>query len=164
MNNRSSRGRSTIAASLVVLALAACGDAQERPSEDAAAMPPADSAIAPDTTGTAEPSPAEVSDDPFAGFELEAGEAAGAEPRRLSLRLVNAGEELAIVFADGGAGEVLLDSVPPQSEARVDVLTRAPAVTLRSVGSSGAELRTTEVTLGPDTVVAVRVGAGPGRS
>jgi hypothetical protein len=68
----------------------------------------------------------------------------------------------AIVRASGGADEVLLDTVPPTATHRVDVLTRAASVTLRSLGEDGRTLRTIDVAAGPDTVVEVRVdGASP---
>lgn len=165
MKKRLIRSRFTIAAGLVLLA--GCGGGGERPAEQAETSSAVDSpevavdgaAAAAGTTG-ADETPAGASSDPFAGFELAAGETASIEPRRIALRLVNPDDGTAIVFADGGAGEVLLDSVAARSEARVDVLTRAPVVTLRSVGPSGRELRATEVTVGPDTVVAVGVGVG----
>lgn len=100
--------------------------------------------------------------DPFAGFELDAGPTVSTDLRRLSLMLRNDAPTMAIVHADGGADEVLLDSVPAGSGRRVDLLTRASVVTLRAETPDRRALRTIEVAVGADTVVEVLVGAaGP---
>ena len=112
-----------------------------------------DSSAAPRDTGSA--------DDPFRGFELDADPAANAVERRIALLLRNQAARTAIVYADGGAGEVVLDSVPPGAETRVDVLSRAATITLRSVTPEGELLRATEVSPGPDTIVDVIVGPPP---
>ena len=96
--------------------------------------------------------------DPFAGFELSADPQVSAELRRLSLLLRNDGPSVVIVHADGGAEEVLLDTVPAASRHRVDLLTRAPVVTLRTEAPGGRTLSTAEVAVGPDSIVEVRVG------
>ena len=96
--------------------------------------------------------------DPFAGFELSADPQVSAELRRLSLLLRNDGPSVVVVHADGGAEEVLLDSVPAESRHRVDLLTRAPVVTLRAEAPGGRTLSTDEIAVGPDSIVEVRVG------
>lgn len=101
--------------------------------------------------------PADTAPDPFAGFQLESGPGASAEPRRLALSLRNDGPVPAIVRASGGADEVLLDTVPPGASHRVDLLTRAPSVTLRSLAADGRTLRTGDIVLGPDSIIEVRV-------
>lgn len=101
-------------------------------------------------------------DDPFAGFELEAAPGATADSRRIALLLRNLGTRLAVVYADGGAGEVLLDSVAGGGEARVDIATRATSIMLRSMTPDGDTLRTEEIIAGPDTVLEVIVGGAAG--
>jgi len=96
--------------------------------------------------------------DPFAGFELSADPQVSTELRRLSLLLRNDGPSVVVVHADGGAEEILLDSVPAESLHRVDLLTRAPVVTLRAEAPGGRTLSTAEVAVGPDSIVEVRVG------
>lgn len=96
--------------------------------------------------------------DPFMGFELDAESAANDVERRIALLLRNQGSRTAIVYADGGAGELLLDSVPPGADARVDILSRAATIVLRSVSPEGGLLRTTRLHPGPDTIVDVIVG------
>lgn len=150
----------------VVLLVAACGGS----SEAERSAPPANSPVAVDsgavTDSVGSASSAEetgegttpAAADPFTGFELDAGPSVSEDLRRLSLMLRNDAPTMAIVHADGGAGEVLLDSVPPGSRQRVDVLTRAPVVTLRATTLAGHALRATEVAVGPDTIVEVLVG------
>lgn len=155
------------AVSVLILATAlACGGADDATDDpppdgaDAAALNDsaahgsvADSNLAgaPDTGSVA---------DPFTGFELEADPAAAVE-RRIALLLRNHDARTAVVYADGGAGEVLLDSVPPGSDIRVDILSRAATIALRSVAPDGEVLRETEVSPGPDTIVDVIVGPAP---
>lgn len=152
---------------MLVLATAlACGEA-----DDAAHDPPpdgADAAALEDSVapgGAADSGRAGVPDtglspDPFPGFELDA-DPANAVERRIALLLRNHAARTAVVYADGGAGEVLLDSVPPGSDVRVDILSRAATIALRSVAPDGELLRETEVSPGPDTVVDVIVGPAP---
>jgi hypothetical protein len=116
--------------------------------------------IAPDTAAVVVPD-TDSAADPFAGFELDSGPAANPVDRRISLLLRNHDARTAIVYADAGAGEVLLDSVAPGSEARVDILSRAGTIELRSVTPEGELLRATEVSPGPDTIVDVIVGPAP---
>lgn len=151
---------------LVLASILACGESDDPTDEvqpDAAvAAAPEDSvasgsvadsmlAGAPDTGLAAAP---------FTGFELEA-DAADAVERRIALLLRNHDARMALVYADGGAGEVLLDSVPPGSDVRVDILSRAATIALRSVAPDGELLRETEVSPGPDTIVDVIVGPAP---
>lgn len=147
---------------LAAVAASACGGADHeaddvRPNdavvEDSVASDSAsDTAPATRDTGSA--------DDPFTGFQLDA-DAANAVERRSALLLRNHDARMAIVYADGGAGEVLLDSVPPGSESRIDILSRASTIALRSVTPDGELLRETEVSPGLDTIVAVIVGSLP---
>ena len=140
---------------------ASCGGAGDRPGEGEPAELDADSVAARVDSATAEAdAPGQWSaDDPFAGFELEAGPEAGAVDRRIALLLRNQADRLAVVYADGGAGEVLLDSVPAGSDSRVDILSRASTITLRSLSAEGELLREAEVTPAPDTQIEVIVGA-----
>lgn len=151
---------------LVLASALACGGAEDAADEsppdagDAAAFedtaPPGAAA---DTSPAAAPEPGSAAD-PFTGFELDA-DPANAVERRIALLLRNHDARLAVVYADGGAGEVLLDSVPPGSEARVDIVSRAATIALRSVAPDGELLRETEVSPGPDTIVDVIVGPAP---
>ncbi len=154
---------------VTVLALAtalACGgtdDATDDPppvGADAAAL---GDTVAPDSvadSSRAAPPDTVLAADPFTGFELDA-DPATADQRRIALLLRNHDARTVVVYADGGAGEVLLDSVPPGSDVRVDILTRAATIALRSVASDGALLRETDVSPGPDTIVDVIVGPAP---
>lgn len=99
-------------------------------------------------------------DDPFFGFDLDRTVAAATtEQRTLALRLLNDGSEDVLVFADGGAGEVRIDSVAAGARTRVDLLTRASVVSLRSVSLTGRVLRHVEITAGADTVEDVVINA-----
>lgn len=145
------------------LALAGCVDSDSgangsaTPSDSANVAPARDSAG--DTTAAMTPAAGDTAPaDPFAGFELGADPQVSAELRRLSLLLRNDGPSVVVVHADGGAEEVLLDSVPAESRHRVDLLTRAPVVTLRAEAPGGRTLSTAEIAVGPDSIVEVRVG------
>lgn len=161
------RGGRLVALLLVAGALAAasCGDTGDRPGEGDSAGLDADSVAArvDSATAGADGSGQWSADDPFAGFELEAGPEAGAVDRRIALLLRNHSDRLAVVYADGGAGEVLLDSVPAGSDSRVDIVSRASMITLRSLSGEGDLLRVAEVTPAPDTVIEVMVGAASPR-
>lgn len=136
---------------------AGCGGAGKAGTGAAADSVMSDSTAVVDSVA-ASTSPDSAGSDPFTGFELDAGPQASADLRRLSLLLRNDATSMAIVHADGGADEVLLDSVPAGSGQRVDLLTRAPVVTLRAETPDGHALRTVEVAVGADTVVEVLVG------
>lgn len=145
------------------LALTGCVDSDS--NANGAGMPPDSTAVAPaqdsagDTATASAPAAGDTAaTDPFAGFELNAGPEISADLRRLSLLLRNDGPSVVVVHADGGAEEVLLDSVPAESRHRVDLLTRAPVVTLRTEAPGGRTLSTAEIAVGPDSVVEVRVG------
>ncbi|MFW6089842.1 MAG: hypothetical protein ACODAB_08820 [Gemmatimonadota bacterium] len=157
--------RSSAASVLALLAAFACGGSDGATNEaspdgaDAAAL---EDSIARDSADSMRAGAADTgsASDPFTGFELEA-DPAGAVERRIPLLLRNQAARTAVVYADGGAGEVLLDSVPPGSDARVDILSRAATIALRSVAPDGELLRETEVSPGPDTIVDVIVGPAP---
>lgn len=151
----------------LLLCLVALAGSCDRPDGDVeAADPAADVPEVPDTAGLAD-SLAVAGDSeadsahPFAGFELPAGHPVGREARLARLLLSNASDEPAIVYGDGGAGEVLLDTVPPESERRVDVTTRAFRLGVRSETAAGEALRRDEVTVGADSVLEVSVGRVP---
>lgn len=110
-----------------------------------------DSSRVPDGDSSAAP------DDPFGGFELPGDSGAG-DMRKFRLRLRNDGDGIAIVFADGGAGEVLVDSVPAGSWRPVDIESRARFVRLRSVDAAGDPLREIDLGQPADTAVDVAVG------
>lgn len=124
----------------VVMLAAGCADSESEP--------PVETAVDTSLTGslTERPSP-ELDDslDPLFGFDLDAPAAGTSEQHRLALRLRNDGEEDALVFADAGAGEVLVDSVAAGSWTRVDILTRASRVVLRSATPAGRNLRRIEI-------------------
>lgn len=101
--------------------------------------------------------PRASTEDPFRGFDLPSENGTG-EMRRYRLRLRNDGDSLAIVFADGGAGEVLLDTVPAGSWRPVEVDSRARLVRLRSVTPGGSPLRSTELGAPADTAIDLAVG------
>ncbi len=155
------------AVSVLVLATAvACGgadDATDDPLPDAADATALEdgvaAGIAADSGRETQPDTG-LAADPFTGFELDADPATAVE-RRVALLLRNHDARTAVVYADGGAGEVLLDSVPPGSDIRVDILSRAATIALRSVAPDGELLRETEVSPGPDTIVDVIVGPAP---
>lgn len=117
-----------------------CAESRSEPSAEIVA----DSSI---TGGLTEPPSPEPADslDPLFGFDLDAPAAGTSEQHRLALRLRNDGEEDALVFADGGSGEVLIDSVAAGSWTRVDVLTRASRIILRSATPTGRSLRRIEI-------------------
>lgn len=151
---------------LVLVSALACGGADDTTDEgppdgtDAAAVE--DSAVpegSADSSRTAPPDTGHAAD-PFTGFELDT-DSPNVVERRIALLLRNHDARMAVVYADGGAGEVLLDSVPPGSEIRVDILSRAATIALRSVAPDGEVLRETEVSPGPDTIVDVIVGPAP---
>ena len=145
------------------LTLAGCVDSDSNANGSGTPVDSTTVAAAPDSAGdttTAEaPAAGDTAPaDPFAGFELSADPQVSAELRRLSLFLRNDGSSVVVVHADGGAEEVLLDSVPPESRHRVDLLTRASVVTLRTEAPGGRKLSTAEIAVGPDSIVEVRVG------
>ena len=145
------------------LALMACGGsdgaANDTSPEDATLEDAAARDSATDSAAAVRPD-AGSGDHPFTGFQLDA-DPVNAVERRIALLLRNHDVRTAIVYADGGAGEVLLDSVPPGSDIRVDILSRAGTIALRSVSPEGDLLRATEVYPGPDTIVDVIVGPTP---
>jgi hypothetical protein len=98
-------------------------------------------------------------DDPFFGFDLDRTVAATTKQREVALRLVNEGLEDVLVFADAGAGEVMVDSISAGDWTRVDLVTRAQAVTLKSTDLRGRILRRVEITVGLDSVRQVIVSA-----
>lgn len=148
---------------LVLVSALACGGADDTTDEvspdgaDAAAV--ADSVVPDVGADSSRPAPPDtgLAADPFTGFELDADSPTAVE-RRIALLLRNHDARMAVVYADGGAGEVLLDSVPPGTDIRVDILSRAATIALRSVAPDGEVLRETEVSPGPDTIVDVIVG------
>lgn len=167
MNHRSIVRLPSRFAVLLFLCLLALAGSCDRPDGDTeAGDPAADAAEVPDTAGLAD-SFAVAGDSeadsahPFVGFELPAGHPVGREARLARLLLSNASAEPAVVYGDGGAGEVLLDTVPPESERRVDVTTRAFRLGVRSETAAGEALRQDEVTVGADSVLKVSVGRVP---
>lgn len=108
-------------------------------------------------------SPLDNPGDPFFGFDLDRTVASTTDQQELALRLRNEGLEDVLVFADAGAGEVWVDSVSAGGWTRVDLVTRAPVVTLRSTDLGGRFLRRLEITVdvggGVDSVREVIVSA-----
>lgn len=141
---------------LVLLAWT-CAPAEPEPVEiPAIDTLPADIAHDPPDVPTYDP------DDPFYGFDLDHTVVAATEQRKLALRLFNDGSEDVLVFADGGAGEVRIDSVAAGAWTRVDLLTRASVITLRSTSLTGRVLRRIEIATGADTVRDVVISATVG--
>jgi len=62
---------------------------------------------------------------------------APADPDTYPILIVNPHPVPLAVFADGGAGEVLVDTIPAGDSARVRLLIGADSVTLRAAGSDG---------------------------
>jgi hypothetical protein len=163
------RGVAASAAVSLLLLVGGCGGggseaAPERaPGADSLAMAPSDDSATAAATVPADPAAAGVdaglADDPFRGFEVP-GENGTGEMRHYRLRLRNDGTALAIVSADGGAGEVLVDTVPAGSWRPVEIDSRARVVRLRSVSPSGEVLRETELGLPGDTAIDVDIGGG----
>lgn len=116
-----------------------------------------DTTAADDST-TADSIAAARGPDPFHGFDIDSVAEARKEAKVARLLLSNASKEEAVVYGTGGAGEVLLDTVPPESERRVDVTTRAVRLGVRSETVTGEDLRQDEVTVGVDSVLNVPVG------
>ena len=98
-------------------------------------------------------------ENPFSGFDLDETVATTTEQREVLLRLRNDGVDDVLVFADGGAGEVRIDSVTGGAWTRVNLLTRAPVVTVRSTDLTGRDIQRVEITVGIDTVREVLVSA-----
>jgi hypothetical protein len=117
-----------------------CADGRSEPMAEIAA----DSSITGSLTEPPDPEPAD-SLDPLYGFDLDPPATSSSQQQRVALRLRNDGEEDALVFADGGSGEVLIDSVTAGSWTRVDVLTRASKIVLRSATPTGRSLRRIEI-------------------
>ncbi len=140
----------------VVVLATGCADNQSEPTAEI----PADSSSI--STRTEEPSPEPADSlDPLFGFDLDDTIGSTSEQRRLALRLRNDGEEDALVFADGGSGEVLIDSVPAGTWTRVDVLTRASRIVLRSATLTGRNLRRIEIDTDLDMLREVIIQAEP---
>ena len=152
----------------IPLLIGACADGDDagNRSEPASAAS-ADTADAPlDTSAMADPAMADSiaaahDQDPFHGFDLDSVAGARNEAKVARLLLRNDSEETAVVYGTGGAGEVLLDTVPAESERRVDVTTRAVRLGVRSETVTGEDLRQDEVTVGVDSVLNVLVGRVP---
>lgn len=151
----------------LLLCLVALAGSCDQPDGDVeAGDPAADAAEVPDTAGLADSSAVAGDSEadiahPFVGFELPAGHPVGREARVARLLLSNTSDEPVVVYGDGGAGEVLLDTVAPKSERRVDVTTRAFRLGVRSETGTGEALRQDEVTVGADSVLEVSVGRVP---
>ena len=134
-------------AALLTFALLAwtCAPAEPEPVEvPAIDSLPADIAFDPPGCSSYDP------DEPFFGFDLDRTPDAETEQRTLALRLRNDGSEDVLVFADAGAGEVRIDSVAAGTWTRVDLLTRASVVALRSISLTGRVLRRVEIPVGAD--------------
>ncbi|MFW6084199.1 MAG: hypothetical protein ACODAA_03205 [Gemmatimonadota bacterium] len=164
MTPRRARTTSLVAAFLAAFLAAGCGDDQagERAGPPGAGEAPDTAAPSVDPTAggpaAADTATATPSGDPFHGFDLPSDGAVRRESRVARLLLRNTSDEPAVVYGDGGAGEVLLDTVPPDGERRVDVTTRAVRLGLRSESTAGEALRRDEVSVGLDSLLEVSVG------
>lgn len=74
------------------------------------------------------------------------------ELRTYPLRLVNRMEQPALVYADAGAGRVLLDTIGPLDSVRINVEVRAREVTLQATGLTGRPLIAATIAPAPDSV------------
>ena len=83
-----------------------------------------------------------------------------ATSRLFALSLKNESDEPVRVFADGGAGEVEVDTVPPGTTRRVDIESRAATVRLRSAPLTAPDrvILQLNLTVPPDSVEEVLVG------
>lgn len=144
----------TLAILSLSFVLGACipSDEQSEPESAVDRLVAVDSATVPHRTPVA-------SKDPFSGFGLGDTVAVATEPQEVLLRLRNDSSEDVLVFADGGAGEVQVDSIGAGGWTRVELVTRAPTVILRSTDLHGRLLRRVEITVGTDTVREVSVSA-----
>lgn len=100
---------------------------------------------------------ARPAEDPFYGFDIDRVGSEDREEKLVALRLRNDGTEDAVVFADAGAGEVLLDSVEAGAWSRVDLVTRGPAVALRSARPSGQTIQHLDLAVVRDSVIEIRL-------
>lgn len=90
-----------------------------------------------------------------------AGGAAGPGAETYRLRLVNPGRRFVVVYADGGADRVVLDTVPGGDSVRVNLRIRTDRVRLEAE-ADGTVLGAGEVRLFPDSIVRwVASGSGP---
>lgn len=134
---------------ILALGAGACGGA-EPGSEAVAADTP--TAVVADTSPVLP-----EAEDPFRGFDIDrAGEPR--TERTIALRLRNDGPEDVAVYADGGAGEVFLDSVAARGWSRVDLVSVGPEVTLRTALPSGEATHRLVLDMVPDSIFEVSVG------
>ena len=134
----------------------ACGETdQPSPPEHVADTVSAQIRAAAPAAGASDPT------DPFFGFDLGQPVATTTIQRAFRLRLRNDGDEDVLVFADGGAGEVRIDSVTAGQWTEVELVTRAPLVVVRSATPAGRNLRRLEIDPVADTVREVVVHGPP---
>ena len=144
----------TLATLSLSFVFGACTPSDKQPEPESTV----DRRVAVDSATVPQRTPA-ASEDPFYGFELGDTVAVATEQQEVMLRLRNDGSEDVLVFADGGAGEVQIDSIGAGGWTRVELVTRAPTLILRSRDLHGSLLRRVEITVGADTVREVRVSA-----
>ena len=132
---------------IALLTVTACA-----PTSDRAAETP-ERAVREDSGGESDPAIAVV-DGPADGVdERWTALAVPPAPRldTVQLLLINRHQVPLVVFADGGAGEVLLDTVAATDSARVNVIIAADSVSLRAVGPDGTSGSPERVGLGGDS-------------
>ena len=118
------------ATALIVTVLAvACDSRPDRTASDAS-----DSVLVPNDEGLAVDSAAV---DDAAEVWRPLAVPASADPDTYPLVIRNPHRVPVVVFADGGAGEVLLDTIAAGDSARVKLLIAADSVSLRAVGPDG---------------------------
>jgi hypothetical protein len=135
---------------LVLVAIAAAAIAATTiatacdPSPERQAPEPANAAATPGSAGASEDTAAvaagiESSDEttPDSAAWRPLAVPSPADPDTYPLTILNPHRIPLAVFADGGAGEVLLDTVMAGESARVKLLIAADSVTLRAVGPDG---------------------------
>lgn len=98
-------------------------------------------------------------EDPLAAFVVDADTPLDSS-RVFTLALRNDRAEPVRVFADGGAGVVEVDTVPPGAVHRVDIESRAATIRLRStpLSDTAATILALELSVAPDTIEQVLVG------
>lgn len=135
----------------LILALGAGACAGAEPGSEAAPIDTSTIAVA-DSQPTAP-----EAEGPFRGFDIDRSAESRIE-RTVALRLRNDGSEDAVVYADAGAGEVLLDTVAAGRWSRVDLVSFGSIVTLRSARASGESTHQLDLAAVPDSIIEVNVG------
>lgn len=91
-----------------------------------------------DSAGYVDPSRASGADDPFAVFGLvEPSDASTTKMRVVLTQIVNQSHEAAMVRADAGAGEAIVDTLAAGDSAHVRLVSTADSILVSAIGISG---------------------------